>query len=142
MPRNHPRPPEAAPALDRVRLDVWLDVACLHKTRSEAQRACQGGKVAVNGHRARPHREVRPGDQVDISRPFGRHQRVVVRGLADRHAAKAEARLLYEDTTPPPSPEELELRRMAALARPLRPAGGSPDKRQRRAIRRLKGQDD
>jgi ribosome-associated heat shock protein Hsp15 len=101
-----------------------------------------GTKVDVNGQRAKPHREVRAGDEIQISRPFGRRQRVVVRGVAERHIAKAEARLLYEDTTPPPSPEELELRRFAALARPYRVAAGSPDKRQKREIRRLKGQDD
>ena len=30
-----------------VRLDVWLDVSCLFRTRSEAQRACRNGKVDV-----------------------------------------------------------------------------------------------
>ncbi len=34
---------------DPLRLDVWLDVACLFKTRSDAKRACEGGKVSVNG---------------------------------------------------------------------------------------------
>ena len=33
-----------------VRLDIWLDVACLFKTRSEAQKACKLGKVTVNGN--------------------------------------------------------------------------------------------
>src|SRR5262245_10483289 len=55
-----------------VRLDVWLDVACLFKTRSEAQRACNGGKIEVNGQRARPNRQLRVGDELLISRPFGR----------------------------------------------------------------------
>jgi predicted rRNA methylase YqxC with S4 and FtsJ domains len=41
---------------ESVRLDVWLDVACLFKTRSEAKRACEGGKVEVNGENAKPHR--------------------------------------------------------------------------------------
>ena len=45
---------------DPVRLDIWLDVACLFKTRSEAQRACKGGKVEVNGQSAKPHREIKP----------------------------------------------------------------------------------
>ena len=45
------------------------------------------------------------------SRPFGRKQRLKVRALAERHIAKAEARQLYEDLTPPPTPEEIELRR-------------------------------
>jgi ribosome-associated heat shock protein Hsp15 len=71
---------------------------------------------------------------------LGRKQRVVVRGLSERHVARAEARGLYEDLTPPPTPEEVEARRLARLARPfLRPAGsGAPDKRERRALRRLK----
>ena len=46
------------------RIDVWLDVACLFKTRSEAQRACRGGKVDVNGESTRPNRIVRPGDEI------------------------------------------------------------------------------
>lgn len=125
----------------RVRVDVWLDVACLFRTRSEAQRACRGGKVEVNGVRARPHRDLRVGDQVAITRPLGRRQQVVVRALADRHVPKIDARQLYDDRTPPPSPEELAWRQLGALTRPLRPAG-APDKRQRRALRHLKGRDD
>jgi ribosome-associated heat shock protein Hsp15 len=126
----------------RVRVDIWLDVACLFKTRSEAQRACNGGKIEVNGQRAKPHRELRLGDEVVITRSAGRRQRVIVRGLAERHLPKAEARALYEDLTPAPTPEELELRRLAALARPFRPGGGTPSSRQRRELRRLKGFDD
>lgn len=124
----------------RVRLDVWLDVACLFKTRSEAQRACKGGKVEVAGVRAKPHREVQPGDEILITRPLGRRQRVIVRGLADRHIPKAEARELYEDVSPPPSPEELAFR---SIERAVRSAGSarSPDRRERRQLRRMKGRD-
>ena len=35
--------------MDSVRLDIWLDVACLFRTRSEAQKACRAGKVTANG---------------------------------------------------------------------------------------------
>ena len=97
---------------DSVRLDVWLDVACLFKTRSEAQRACKIGRVAVNGAAAKPHRELRLGDELIITRPLGRKQTIVVRGLADKNIAKTEARELYEDRTPPPTVEETERRRM------------------------------
>ena len=126
---------------DTIRLDVWLDVACLFKTRSEAQRACKGGKVDLNGQAAKPHREVKPGDEIEISRPLGRKQRVVVRKLADRHIPRTEARELYEDLTPPLTPEEVEARRIERLARAfMRPAGsGTPDKRERRQLRRMKG---
>jgi ribosome-associated heat shock protein Hsp15 len=124
-----------------VRLDVWLDVACLFRTRSEAQKACKGGKVDVNGRSARPHRAIRIGDEITITRHGARRQQVVVRVLIDRHLPKADARTLYDDVTPPPSPEELELLRMERLARPrpaLRASAGTPDRRERRQLRRLK----
>jgi ribosome-associated heat shock protein Hsp15 len=123
-----------------MRLDVWLDVACLYKTRSEAQKACKGGKVDVNRQSAKPHREIKEGDEIEVSRPLGRRQRVVVRGLIEQHVPKAEARKLYDDITPQPSPEEAEMLRLARLARPhVRAAqAGSPDKRERRELRRMK----
>lgn len=126
--------------METVRLDVWLDVACLFRTRSEAQKACKGGKVDVNGQPAKPHRDLRLGDEIVVSRPLGRKQRVIVRELADKHMAKADARKLYEDLTPPPTPEEVEMRRMARLSRAFtRPAGaGAPDKRERRELRKMK----
>jgi ribosome-associated heat shock protein Hsp15 len=102
---------------DRVRLDVWLDVACLFKTRSEAQKECKVGRVSVNRVVAKPHRDLRIGDEVTILRPAGRRQIIVVRALADKHVAKAEARALYEDRTPPPTPQEIERRRLERVFR-------------------------
>lgn len=124
-----------------VRLDVWLDVACLFKTRSAAQKACRGGKIDVNRQPAKQGRWLRVGDAIEISRPYGRKQRVVVRALADRHAPKALARQLYEDLTPPLTPEEIEMRRMERIYRAQMRPLKAPDKRQRRAVRRLKGRD-
>src|SRR5688572_31710947 len=94
-----------------MRLDVWLDIACLFRTRSEAQKACRSGKVDVNGQAAKPHRELKEGDEIVIGRPLGRRQRVAVRGFAERHVPKAEARQLYTDLTPPPTPEKTDARR-------------------------------
>jgi len=122
-----------------VRLDVWLDVACLYKTRSEAQRACKGGKVEVNGQRSKARRPVRAGDQIQLSRPFGRKQTLTVLGLAERHIAKAEARTLYNDTTPPLSDEEREMRRIERTYRAAMQRTHAPDKRERRELRKLKG---
>lgn len=120
-----------------VRLDVWLDVACLFKTRSEAKRACEGGKVLVNGERAKPHREVREGQEMTISRPLGRKQIVRVVGIADQHMKKAEARALYEDRTPAPTPEEISFRRQERVYQAAAAAAGA-DPRQRRVVRRRK----
>lgn len=124
--------------MEALRLDVWLDVACLFRTRSEAQKACKLGRVDVNGQPAKAHREVRPGDEVVIARPFGRKQTVVIRALADRHVAKAEARELYEDRTPKPTEEEIEMRRIERLAHAFVRPAVAPDKRERRRLRRMK----
>ena len=122
-----------------IRLDIWLDVACLYRTRSEAQKACQSGKVEVNGQSCKPHRQLRVGDELRLSRPFGRKQTVTVLGLADHHMPKAEAKLLYRDTTPPLSDEEKEMRRIERVYRASMQRSHAPDKRERRAIRKLKG---
>ena len=123
-----------------VRLDVWLDVACLARTRSQAKELCDGGKVEVNGQRARAHRVVRPDDRIVLTVAPGHRREVVIRAVAERHIARAEARSLYEDLTPQPSAEELELRRMTRLAPPPAPPRGSgrPEKRARRQIDRMR----
>jgi ribosome-associated heat shock protein Hsp15 len=123
---------------DSLRLDVWLDVACLFKTRSEAKRACEGGKVEVNGDHAKPNRAVREGDRIRISRGAGRHQDVIVRIVIDQHVRKSEARALYDDVTPKPTPEEVEMRRQERAYRAAAAAAGTPDRDRRRALRRLK----
>ena len=123
------------------RLDVWLDVSCLFKTRSEAQRACQGGKIEVNGQGGtKPHREIKPGDRVTISRPGGRKQQVLVRAVAYQHIAKAAARELYEDVNPPLTPEEQAVADILRAGR-LSMAPSVPDKRERRERRRIRGLD-
>jgi ribosome-associated heat shock protein Hsp15 len=127
-------------ALLQIRLDLWLDIACVYKTRSEAQKACRGGKIDVNGQTAQPKRLVRVGDEILISRPFGRKQRLVVRGLAHHHVSKAAARELYEDLTPKPTAEEIEMRKIERIYRAAMTPLRAPDKRARRAIRKLKEQ--
>ena len=121
-----------------TRLDTWLDVACLFKTRSEAQKACKLGKVLVNGVAAKPHREVKIGDELEIHRPMGRKQLITVQGLADAHIARAEARLLYEDRTPKPTAEEIEMRRLERLYRAAATPPSRPARDLRRTLRRLK----
>jgi ribosome-associated heat shock protein Hsp15 len=124
-----------------LRLDIWLDVACLYRTRSEAQRACVGGKVEVNGQRSKPHRLLRVGDLIALSRPYGRKQTVIVMGLAERHLPKAEAKALYNDTTPPIPEEEREIRRLERIYRAGLQRAHAPDKRERRELRKMKGKE-
>jgi ribosome-associated heat shock protein Hsp15 len=119
------------------RLDTWLDVACLFKTRTAAARACDGGKVEVNGGRAKPHRAVRVGDLVHIGFDRGRRKIVRIAELEERSVSRAAARALYEDLTPPPSAEQIAIRERERLSRPSH--ASRPDARDRRALRRLKG---
>jgi ribosome-associated heat shock protein Hsp15 len=124
-----------------VRLDVWLDIACLFRTRSEAQKACRSSKVSVNRQPAQANRRIRVGDAIEIGRRFGRTQQIKVVALAERHVPKADARRMYEDLTPAPTPEEVEARRLERMYRAAMTPPRAPDKRQRRALRRLKGKD-
>jgi ribosome-associated heat shock protein Hsp15 len=125
---------------DAVRLDIWLDVACLFKTRSQAQSACKKGRVTVNGDHGKAHRAVRPGDEIRISLPGGRTRIIEVVGLESVNVPKGRARELYVDHTPPPTPEEIELRKLQRLSMPPRRARGlgAPKKQERRELRRLK----
>ena len=52
---------------------------------------------------------------------------------------KVEARVLFDDVTPKPTAEEIEMRRMERVYRAAAQASGTPDRRRRREIRRAKG---
>lgn len=95
-------------------------------------------KVIVNGQAAKPHRDVRLGDELEIHRPMGRKQLVTVLAIADSHLPKAEARLLYEDRTPTPTAEEIEIRRLERIYRAASTPQNRPDRDHRRTLRRLK----
>ena len=69
-----------------------------------------------------------------IARPGGRKQSVAVRGLADTHIARAAARALYDDRTPPPTPEEIEARRLERLFRATQKPAPRLDRRNQRDV--------
>lgn len=122
-----------------VRLDVFLDVACIYPTRTQAKDACEGGKVDLNGSAAKPHRVVKPGDTLQVTVP-GRRRTLVVKVVTDRHVPKAEARTLYEETPPELTPEQLEARRLERLLAPKRDASaGKLSRREREDRGRLRG---
>jgi ribosome-associated heat shock protein Hsp15 len=118
-----------------VRLDKWLQVARMFKTRTQATHACDLGRVKVNGQPAKPHRQLAVGDRIELRQ--NEWERVLtVRELRDRPVPKAEAAALYDDQSPPrPAPDPL--RRLLARPPALRPAGtGRPTKKDRRDIQR------
>jgi len=120
--------------MDPVRIDKWLWAARLVKTRALAVEALKGGRVQVNGERAKPSKEVRPGDRIELV--TGRLRRTVdVRGTSLRRGPASEAALLYEETE-----ESVAARaRLVAELRAERAAGGireggRPTKRERRRL--------
>lgn len=92
----------------------------------------------VNGAHAKPNRAIREGDRIRISRGAGRFQDVIVRIVVEQHVKKSEARILYDDVTPKPTPEEAEMRRQERVYRAAAVAAGTPDRRRRRQLRRMK----
>ena len=105
----------------------------IHKTRSAASAACQGGHVSVNGLSAKPATKVHVGDRVEAQ--VGQQLRVleVVELLEKRVSAPRAAEALI-DHSPPPPPREL-----AAPALERDRGAGRPTKRDRRAIDKLQG---
>ena len=121
-----------------IRLDKWLWHARFFKSRSLAAAAC-GGPMRVNGQPvAKPSFAVRPGDVLTFAQ--GREVRVV-RVLAPglRRGPAPEAQALYDDLTPPPTPEEIARRTAERASRPQADAGGRPTGKARRALDALRG---
>jgi ribosome-associated heat shock protein Hsp15 len=116
-----------------VRIDRWLCASRLYKTRSQAQQACMGGLVKLNGVAVKPSHGVRVGDELSAESPRGPIVWQVL-ALAEKRLGAADAQKLYEDHSPPPPPKE---ERVA-----LRPRGtGRPTKTERRALDRLRDYD-
>lgn len=121
----------------QVRLDKWLKVARLFKTRSKASQACAAGRVQVNGFTAKAHRVLSLGDRIEVR--FGDWSRILlVRELKDKPVAKAVARELYEDLSPPRPRRDLIERILHEGSERRKKGKGRPTKRERREIERLK----
>jgi ribosome-associated heat shock protein Hsp15 len=112
-----------------MRVDKWLWTARLFKTRGLAATAVNGGRVHVNGVAVKPSREVKPGDELEIT--LGPVRRtVIVKGAAERRVSAAEAAKLYEETAESLAEHErqAELRKLGAPVN----LGARPTKRDRR----------
>jgi ribosome-associated heat shock protein Hsp15 len=122
-----------------VRIDKWLWAARFCKTRSAATDAVLGGRVHINGARVKPAKDIRPGDEIELT--LGVVHRVVeVLALSDKRGPATVAATLYRET-----PESVEARERAAaerrLARPLgADLGVRPTKLDRRRLEALRRQ--
>lgn len=124
--------------MSKVRLDKWLWAARFYKTRAKAKEAIDGGKVHMDGVRAKPSKDIKVGDFVALRQ--GWDEKVVqILALSEQRRGAPEAALLYEETA-----ESVEKRQMVAEQR--KAAGGQimsngrPSKKDRRQIHRFREQ--
>jgi len=122
---------------DSLRVDKWLWAARFYKTRSLAAEAVGGGKVRVNGGRAKPARPVKVGDRLQINKG-GFDYSITVLALSARRGPATEARTLYEESEESRQRREAlqAQHRLAAASTPRPPS--RPDKKARRQLRGLK----
>ena len=122
-----------------VRVDKWLWAARFFKTRSLATAAVTGGKVHVNGERAKPAKPVAPGDTVRIRIP-PYEWTLVVRGLAERRGPAQVAAGLYEETAASRTTRERLALGFKLVQGDVYEGKGRPTKRDRRRYDRLRGE--
>jgi ribosome-associated heat shock protein Hsp15 len=121
-----------------VRLDRWLWAARFFKTRAFAAAAVAGGKVHVNGGRAKPSKHVQVGDAMRVRvGPYEWH--VTVRALSERRGPPKVALTLYEESPEGRAARELLAEQLKMAPAPAYQGKGRPTKKQRRDIERLEG---
>lgn len=126
---------EEQPAGDlRQRIDKWLFFIRMAKSRSVAQALLKSGQVRVNGDPVtHASHLVKPGDRVSL-RLERSDKLLVVRAPGTRRGPFEEARLLYDDETPP----EDVTKRLTRFEQAVRaPGSGRPVKKERRQTERL-----
>ena len=127
----------AQPFSESVRLDVWLWAARFFKTRSLATDAIDGGKVALNGERIKPAKDVRAGDTIEVRTPSGTFT-IVVRGLSDKRGNAGTAQLLFDETAESRDARAREAEHRKRFADPADAIAARPTKRDRRDLDRFR----
>ena len=126
--------------MDTMRLDKWLWTVRLFKTRSQATEACKGGRIKMSGVNAKPSKEIKAGDEIDIVQS-GIRKSVLVKQLSKNRVGAKLVPELMEDLTPAEELEKLEIARKINYERHQKGLG-RPSKKDRRNIDRLKNFDD
>ena len=127
---------------DAVRLDRWLWAARLFKTRRLSVDAIKGGKVSVDGARAKPARAVKVGQRL-IIRKGPQTFEVDVEGLAEQRGPAPEAQKLYTETAASEATREQQRAELRAAAAAQPRPDHRPERRDRRRLAAFKrgGQD-
>lgn len=119
-----------------VRLDKWLWAARFFKTRALAHAAIEAGHVHLNDDRAKPSRELKPGDRLRI-RNGETEWRITVIQLSTQRGPAPVARTLYEEAPESVADRERQREDHHLAADPGKAIHGRPTKRDRRMIHRF-----
>lgn len=122
-----------------LRLDKWLKVSRLFKTRANASRACNDGRVKVNEQKAKASRLIKIGDQITI-RKRGKYRTYDVADIIEKNVSKSDAKTLYNEHTPDISDDAKELVEMLQKwdRKGKRKYKGRPTKKERRQLDKFK----
>jgi len=121
-----------------LRLDKWLWYARFFKTRTQATKLIQCGKLRLNGDIiTKPHRAASVGSILTF--PKAKNIRVIkIVKLGQRRGPASEATSLYEDLSPKINETKKE-EQLKVVNFEIREIGtGRPTKKQRRETERLK----
>ncbi|RMF59195.1 MAG: RNA-binding S4 domain-containing protein [Calditrichaeota bacterium] len=123
-----------------IRLDKWLKLSRIFKTRALAARACDDGKVKVDEQRAKPSKLIKVGDKITVKRR-SKYQSYEVRMIPRKNVSKADAKLLYSERTPKISDEAKELMELLQEwdRQGKRKYKGRPTKKERRELEKIRG---
>lgn len=121
---------------ERLRIDKWLWAARFFKTRSLAAKAVDGGRVRLNGERAKPAKELKAGDELAIH-VAELEWAVTVLQLSDKRGPAAAARLLYTESEASQQRRQQALEARRLRVGPVQEGRGRPTKRDRRMIHRF-----
>ncbi len=122
-----------------VRIDKWLWAVRVYKTRNQAAEACRAGKVKMDGLAAKPSRDVKAGDVIEISFPPIKKTLEVIVPIKNRVGAKLVPEFANDLT---PQEEYDKLKHLKEINFERRDHGtGRPTKKQRRLIDYLKDED-
>ena len=117
---------------DSVRLDKYLWAVRIFKTRSDAADAIRNNKVTVNGAYAKPSREAKIGDRVEVKRAMITYTYLITELVANRQPAKNVSQYC-QNITPQSELEKLNIPRETIFV--FRERGtGRPTKKERRKI--------
>lgn len=121
--------------MDDVRLDKYLWAVRIFKTRSDAADAVRNNKVSVNGAWAKPSREVKIGDRIEVRKQQVVYSYEVLEPVSSRQPAK-NVPVYCRNTTPQEELDKLNVPRETIFV--FRERGtGRPTKKERRDLDEL-----